>query len=103
VQPTPLNAVIGKFCPTQKLTVERMEYRDGPAAIYPIHRVRTGILVNLGDEKYHFQDGSKQLVTLTTVMNAVCFEGPIIFVYKRFKRLKLFLFSFSLRPGANHV
>ncbi|KAJ7235364.1 hypothetical protein C8J57DRAFT_1572122 [Mycena rebaudengoi] len=45
---------IGTFRPTQKLTVERMEYRDGPAAIYPIHRVRTGIVVDLSDENITF-------------------------------------------------
>jgi hypothetical protein len=52
-----------------------MEYRDGPAAIYPIHRVRTGIVVDLSDEKYHFRDASEELVVLTTViMNTVCFS-----------------------------
>ncbi|KAJ6617817.1 hypothetical protein B0H10DRAFT_1948005 [Mycena sp. CBHHK59/15] len=30
---------IGHFRPTRKTSVERMEYRAGPAAIYPIHRV----------------------------------------------------------------
>ncbi|KAJ6474955.1 hypothetical protein C8R45DRAFT_935488 [Mycena sanguinolenta] len=46
----------GEFRPTQKTTVERMEYRDGPASIYPIHRVRTGIVVDLSDPKYWFRD-----------------------------------------------
>ncbi|KAJ6471012.1 hypothetical protein C8R45DRAFT_1165737 [Mycena sanguinolenta] len=47
---------LGEFLPTQKTTVERMEYRDGPASIYPIHRVRTGIVVDLSDPKYWFRD-----------------------------------------------
>ncbi|KAJ6591397.1 hypothetical protein B0H10DRAFT_1960790 [Mycena sp. CBHHK59/15] len=29
---------IGQFRPTRKTSVERMEYRAGPAAVYPIHR-----------------------------------------------------------------
>ncbi|KAF7332938.1 hypothetical protein MVEN_02399700 [Mycena venus] len=35
--------------PTQKVTVHRMEYCEGPAAVYPIHRIRTGIVVILND------------------------------------------------------
>ncbi|KAJ6615764.1 hypothetical protein B0H10DRAFT_1949647 [Mycena sp. CBHHK59/15] len=42
---------IGHFRPTRKTSVERMEYRAGPAAIYPIHRVHTGIVVDLSDER----------------------------------------------------
>ncbi|KAJ6587855.1 hypothetical protein B0H10DRAFT_1961273 [Mycena sp. CBHHK59/15] len=61
---------IGKFRLTQKISVERMEYRQGPAAIYPIHRIRTGIVVDLSDEKYHFRDPvTKELYSLNTVIN----------------------------------
>ncbi|KAJ7835870.1 hypothetical protein B0H13DRAFT_1913361 [Mycena leptocephala] len=63
---------IGRFRPTQKVSVERMEYRKGPACIYPVHRVRTGIVVDLSDEKYHLRDpATKALYTLNTIiMNA---------------------------------
>ncbi|KAJ6550555.1 hypothetical protein B0H10DRAFT_2242638 [Mycena sp. CBHHK59/15] len=60
--------ISGRFRPSQKVTVERMEYRNGAAAVYPIHRVRTGIVVDLSDPKYHFRDASKALVPLTTVI-----------------------------------
>ncbi|KAJ6608790.1 hypothetical protein B0H10DRAFT_2438860 [Mycena sp. CBHHK59/15] len=60
--------ISGRFRPSQKVTVERMEYRNGAAAVYPIHRVRTGIVVDLSDSKYHFRDASKALVPLTTVI-----------------------------------
>ncbi|KAJ6563092.1 hypothetical protein DFH09DRAFT_1364226 [Mycena vulgaris] len=60
---------IGKFRPTQKVSVERMEYRDGPACIYPIHRIRTGIVVDLSDEKYHLRDPvNKEFYTLNTII-----------------------------------
>ncbi|KAJ7291881.1 hypothetical protein C8J57DRAFT_1588616 [Mycena rebaudengoi] len=60
---------IGKFRPTKKISVERMEYRKGPACLYPIHRIRTGIVVDLSDEKYHLRDPvSKELYTLNTVV-----------------------------------
>ncbi|KAJ6574171.1 hypothetical protein B0H19DRAFT_1253912 [Mycena capillaripes] len=60
---------IGKFRPTQKLSVERMEYRDGPAAIYPIHRIRTGLVVDLSDDRSQFRDPStKELYTLNAAI-----------------------------------
>ncbi|KAJ7232469.1 hypothetical protein B0H12DRAFT_1076840 [Mycena haematopus] len=60
---------IGKFRPTQKTTVERMEYREGPASIYPIHRVRTGIVIDLSDPKYWFRDpDTKQLYSLDSII-----------------------------------
>jgi hypothetical protein len=64
----------GKFRPTQKMTVNRMEYRDGPAAVYPIHRIRTGIVVELNDEKYWLRDPiTKELLSLNSIiLNAVC-------------------------------
>ncbi|KAJ6527273.1 hypothetical protein DFH09DRAFT_1094940 [Mycena vulgaris] len=59
----------GTFRPSQKVTVQRMEYRDGPAAIYPIHRVRTGIVVDLSNEEYHHRDPStKELYSLTSII-----------------------------------
>ncbi|KAJ6476773.1 hypothetical protein C8R47DRAFT_1141352 [Mycena vitilis] len=39
---------IGEFRVNQRLTVERVEYRMVPAAIYPILRTPTAIVVNLG-------------------------------------------------------
>ncbi|KAF8145905.1 hypothetical protein K438DRAFT_1991370 [Mycena galopus ATCC 62051] len=44
----------GVFRPNRSLTVEWMEYCDGPASIYPIHRTRTGLVVDMSDEKYNF-------------------------------------------------
>ncbi|KAJ6605293.1 hypothetical protein DFH09DRAFT_1269599 [Mycena vulgaris] len=65
-------ARIGHFRPTRKLAVGRMEYRQGPAAIYPIFRTSTGIVVDLSDQIYLFRDPTtKELYTLDTIiMNA---------------------------------
>ncbi|KAJ7229683.1 hypothetical protein B0H12DRAFT_1077400 [Mycena haematopus] len=61
---------VGKFRLTLKTTVERMEYREGPASIYPISRVRTGIVVDLSDRKYWLRDPkSNKLHSLNTVIN----------------------------------
>ncbi|KAJ7757397.1 hypothetical protein DFH07DRAFT_958754 [Mycena maculata] len=60
----------GKLRVTQKLTVERVEYRVGPAVIYPIHRTRTAIVVDLANATYR-DPGTNQLYTLNTIiMNA---------------------------------
>ncbi|KAJ6605644.1 hypothetical protein B0H10DRAFT_2311707 [Mycena sp. CBHHK59/15] len=60
---------IGQFRPTRKTSVERMEYRAGPAAVYPIHRVRTGIVVDLSDEKYRLRDPTtKKLYSLMSII-----------------------------------
>ncbi|KAJ6579022.1 hypothetical protein B0H10DRAFT_2443543 [Mycena sp. CBHHK59/15] len=57
------------FRPTRKTSVERMEYRAGPAALYPIHRVRTGIVVDLSDEKYRLRDPTtKKLYSLMSII-----------------------------------
>ncbi|KAJ6600110.1 hypothetical protein B0H10DRAFT_2231069 [Mycena sp. CBHHK59/15] len=56
---------IGKFKPTQKVTVERMEYREGPASIYPILRIPTGIVIDLSDEKYWLRDPVTNELTMT--------------------------------------
>jgi hypothetical protein len=63
----------GKFRITQKLTVERIEYRVGPAVIYPIHRTPTAIVVDLTNGIYRLRDPTtKELYTLNTIiMNAV--------------------------------
>jgi hypothetical protein len=70
---------IGPFHPTRKVTVQRMEYRNGPATIYPIHRVRTGIVVDLSDQKYWFRDPStEELISVTSVIqNAVGFHSRV--------------------------
>ncbi|KAJ7922381.1 hypothetical protein B0H13DRAFT_2655645 [Mycena leptocephala] len=62
----------GKFRITQKLTVERIEYRVGPAVIYPIHRTPTAIVVDLTNGIYRLRDPTtKELYTLNTIiMNA---------------------------------
>ncbi|KAJ7438913.1 hypothetical protein B0H11DRAFT_2356610 [Mycena galericulata] len=61
---------VGKFRLTQKITVKRIEYRQGPASIYPIHRVQTGIVVDLSEEKYHLRDPVKnELYSLNSVIN----------------------------------
>ncbi|KAJ7025077.1 hypothetical protein C8F04DRAFT_1301207, partial [Mycena alexandri] len=60
---------IGQFRPTRRTTVQRMEYRTGPALLYPIHRVRTGIVVDLSDYKYWFRDPTtKELITLQSII-----------------------------------
>ncbi|KAJ6567871.1 hypothetical protein B0H10DRAFT_2444751 [Mycena sp. CBHHK59/15] len=60
---------IGQFRPTRKTSVECMEYRAGPAAVYPIHRVRTGIVVDLSDEKYRLRDPTtKKLYSLMSII-----------------------------------
>ncbi|KAJ6556924.1 hypothetical protein B0H10DRAFT_2201490 [Mycena sp. CBHHK59/15] len=60
---------IEKFRPTQKVTVERMEYRDGPAAVYPIHHIRTGIVVDLSDQRYWFHASTtKEPHSLNTII-----------------------------------
>ncbi|KAF8136057.1 hypothetical protein K438DRAFT_2121651 [Mycena galopus ATCC 62051] len=59
----------GKIRPTQKVTVHRMEYRDGLAAVYPIHRIRTGIVVDLNDEKYWLRDPTtKEVFSLNSII-----------------------------------
>ncbi|KAJ6572631.1 hypothetical protein B0H10DRAFT_2237462 [Mycena sp. CBHHK59/15] len=65
-------ARIGHFRPTRKLTVERMEYRQGPAAIYPMFHTPTGTVIDLSDQMYLFRDPTtKELYTLNTIiMNA---------------------------------
>ncbi|KAJ7431585.1 hypothetical protein B0H11DRAFT_1941460 [Mycena galericulata] len=61
--------IIGKFRPTQKVTVDRMEYRDGPASIYPIPRVRTAFVIDLSHRDYMLQDpGTSELYTLDTII-----------------------------------
>ncbi|KAJ7166137.1 hypothetical protein C8R46DRAFT_997239 [Mycena filopes] len=63
-------ARVGTFRLTRKLTVERMEYRQGPAALYPIHRVRTGIVVDLGAAKYVFRHpNTGELISLISIIN----------------------------------
>ncbi|KAF8145007.1 hypothetical protein K438DRAFT_1782321 [Mycena galopus ATCC 62051] len=59
----------GVFRPTRSVTVERMEYRDGPASIYPIHRSRTGLVVDMSHEKYNFcHPTTKELFTVNSVV-----------------------------------
>jgi hypothetical protein len=60
----------GTFRPTVKFTVERMEYRDGPASIYP-----TGFVIDLSKEEYHLRDPkTNELYTIDSIIrNAVCF------------------------------
>ncbi|KAJ7206565.1 hypothetical protein GGX14DRAFT_367059, partial [Mycena pura] len=62
----------GKLRVTKKLSIERIEYRVGPAIIYPIHRNRTAIVVDLSDPMYRLRDpATKQRYTLNTIiMNA---------------------------------
>ncbi|KAJ7434269.1 hypothetical protein B0H11DRAFT_2118810 [Mycena galericulata] len=61
--------ITGKFRPTQKVTVDRLEYRDGPAAIYPIPRVRTAFVIDLSHRDYMLRDpGTKELYTLDTII-----------------------------------
>ncbi|KAJ6617802.1 hypothetical protein B0H10DRAFT_2434234 [Mycena sp. CBHHK59/15] len=60
---------IEKFRPTQKVTVEHMEYRDGLAAVYPIHHIRTGIVVDLNDQRYWFHASTtKEPHSLNTII-----------------------------------
>ncbi|KAJ6469411.1 hypothetical protein C8R45DRAFT_1167059, partial [Mycena sanguinolenta] len=59
---------IGPFRPTAKITVQRMEYRDGPASVYPIHPIRTGIVIDLSDEKYHLRDPSGELYNVDCII-----------------------------------
>ncbi|KAJ6583757.1 hypothetical protein B0H10DRAFT_2234731 [Mycena sp. CBHHK59/15] len=58
------------FRPTRKTSGRSgMEYRAGPAALYPIHRVRTGIVVDLSDEKYRLRDPTtKKLYSLMSII-----------------------------------
>jgi hypothetical protein len=65
----------GTFRPTVKVTVERMEYRDGPASIYPIPRIPTGFVIDLSKEEYHLRDPkTNELYTIDTIIrNAVWF------------------------------
>ncbi|KAJ7730603.1 hypothetical protein DFH07DRAFT_969111 [Mycena maculata] len=59
----------GKFRVTQKLTIECIEYRVGPAVIYPIHRIPTAIVVDLTDGIYRLRDPvNKELYTLNTII-----------------------------------
>ncbi|KAF7372724.1 hypothetical protein MSAN_00477700 [Mycena sanguinolenta] len=59
---------IGTFRPTAKITVEQMEYRDGPASIYPIHRIRTGIVIDLSDENYRLSDSHGDLYNVDCII-----------------------------------
>ncbi|KAJ6573760.1 hypothetical protein DFH09DRAFT_1078735 [Mycena vulgaris] len=60
---------IGKFCLTQKLTVERIEYQVGPAVIYPIHRTPTAIVGYLTNGICQLRDpATKELYTLNTII-----------------------------------
>ncbi|KAJ7737181.1 hypothetical protein DFH07DRAFT_779472 [Mycena maculata] len=57
-------AFIGKHTLTRKITVDRVEYRDGPAS-YLILRERTGIAVNFSGPKYlHRDPATKEPYTL---------------------------------------
>jgi hypothetical protein len=60
---------------TFRPTVERMEYRDGPAFIYPIPRIPTGFVIDLNKEEYHLRDPkTNELYTIDTIIrNTVCF------------------------------
>ncbi|KAJ7794014.1 hypothetical protein B0H14DRAFT_3558479 [Mycena olivaceomarginata] len=59
----------GTFRPTVKVTVERMEYRDGPASIYPIPRIPTGFVIDLSKEEYHLRDPkTNELYTIDTII-----------------------------------
>ncbi|KAJ6573305.1 hypothetical protein B0H10DRAFT_1964125 [Mycena sp. CBHHK59/15] len=60
---------IGRFRPTARITVERMEYREGPAPLYPIHRIRTGIVVDLSADKYQLRDSKGELYSLNSIIN----------------------------------
>ncbi|KAJ7653606.1 hypothetical protein DFH06DRAFT_1417176 [Mycena polygramma] len=61
---------IGKFRVNQRLSVERVEYRMGPAVIYPILRTPTAIVVNLVNTTYR-DPSTHQLYSLNTIiMNA---------------------------------
>ncbi|KAJ6608403.1 hypothetical protein B0H10DRAFT_1955479 [Mycena sp. CBHHK59/15] len=55
-------ARIGHFHPTRKLTVQRMEYRQGPAAIYPIFRTPTGI----DNDSWDWSGGGSRQTALVT-------------------------------------
>ncbi|KAJ7676748.1 hypothetical protein DFH06DRAFT_1428491 [Mycena polygramma] len=61
---------IGKFRVNQRLSVERVEYRVGPAVIYLIHRTPTAIVVDLVNATYR-DPSTQQLYSLNTIiMNA---------------------------------
>ncbi|KAJ7343942.1 hypothetical protein DFH08DRAFT_1081295 [Mycena albidolilacea] len=54
---------------TFRPTVERMEYRDGPASIYPIPRIPTGFVIDLSKEEYHLRDPkTNELYTIDTII-----------------------------------
>jgi hypothetical protein len=42
----------GTFRPTAKVTVERIEYREGSASVDPMPRIPTGFLIDLSKEEY---------------------------------------------------
>ncbi|KAJ7300409.1 hypothetical protein DFH08DRAFT_828478 [Mycena albidolilacea] len=51
------------------LTVERMEYRNGPASIYPIPCIPTGFVIDLSKEEYHLRDPkTNELYTIDTII-----------------------------------
>ncbi|KAF8133571.1 hypothetical protein K438DRAFT_1947662 [Mycena galopus ATCC 62051] len=59
----------GIFHPIRGVTVERMEYRDGPAFVYPMHRTRTGLVVDMSHQKYNFcHPTTKDLYTVNVVI-----------------------------------
>ncbi|KAK7008478.1 hypothetical protein R3P38DRAFT_2791389 [Favolaschia claudopus] len=62
-------ACIGKFRVTKKVTVDRMEYCEVPAALYLILCVRTAFVVDLSGSKYHYRDPeSGELYTLDSII-----------------------------------
>ncbi|KAJ7748883.1 hypothetical protein B0H16DRAFT_1847836 [Mycena metata] len=72
---------VGTFRPTRRMTVEQMEYRTGPALLYPIHRIPTDIVVDLSDEKHWFRDsGTGELISLSSIIfNSVRVRGEVEF------------------------
>ncbi|KAF8172216.1 hypothetical protein K438DRAFT_1981666 [Mycena galopus ATCC 62051] len=59
----------GIFHPIRGVTVERMEYRDGPAFVYPMHCTRTGLVVDMSHQKYNFcHPTTKDLYTVNVVI-----------------------------------
>ncbi|KAF8197632.1 hypothetical protein K438DRAFT_2118253 [Mycena galopus ATCC 62051] len=59
----------GIFHPMRSVTVNRMEYCNGPASVYPIHHTRTGLVVDMSHEKYHFcHPTTKELYSINSII-----------------------------------
>ncbi|KAF8173410.1 hypothetical protein K438DRAFT_1980955 [Mycena galopus ATCC 62051] len=59
----------GMFHPMRSVTVNRMEYCNGPASVYLIHRTRTGLVVDMSHEKYHSgHPTTKELYSINSII-----------------------------------